>query len=74
MWHIILITAFPFIIGGVIKPLETLDEAIWKNKLAQVILSVEDNTPNDKKTVFHNPFVIEDDTEGKTYSKLFFFT
>lgn len=64
MWQIILIAAFPFVIGGVIKPLEPLDEMIWKNKFAEVILSAEENTANEKNSVFHNQFQMEDDLEG----------
>lgn len=64
MWQVILIAAFPFIIGGVIKPLGPLDETIWKSKLAEVILSEEDNTANGQNPAFQNQFPIEDDIDG----------
>lgn len=64
MWQILLIAAFPFIIGSVIKPLEPLDETIWKNKLAEAILSAEEDTPNGKSTMLQNQFPMEDDVEG----------
>lgn len=60
MWRFILVAAFPFIFGGVIKP---LDETIWKNRLAEVILT-EDNTSHDKSSMFRNQFSMEDDVEG----------
>lgn len=65
MWQIILLAALPFITGGVIKP---LDDSIWKNKLAEIILDVEDNTIDGKGPVFHNH--IEDGIEGNYRSKI----
>lgn len=64
MWPIVLIAAFPFIIGSVIKPLETMDETIWNNRIAEMILSTEDQSLKDKSPFSHSQYMVEDDIKG----------
>lgn len=69
MWLIVLLAVFPFIIGSVMKPLEHVDETIWNNRIAEIILSTEDNTAKEKNPFFYSHLMIEDGVEGNYTSR-----